>query len=178
MQRKMAQEAGHKQFLGHGTDSQPVSSPLEKPIKQGGFKADNGGRGWHIVAGGPLSPSQMHCATVPDGPDCQWEGGSYERLEAQNRRPLKAHVAEIGEKAAIQRQHMPLNIRGGYRPMYRLLKHKDGSEACRAPDPIIPGMGYDRQPKPKLRHMAQLPDDLSIPAFLLRRQEPPLPLAA
>jgi hypothetical protein len=131
-----------------------VIHPLKTSIKPGiksGLKPD---RTWHIVAGPELTPSQLHCATVPDGPACQWKDGAYERVEAKNRALLKAHVVELGEKAAIQRQHMPLNIQGGYRPMCRLLKHKDGSDACRAPDPIIPGMGYDRHVAPE--HCAKM----------------------
>ena len=51
---------------------------------------------WHIVADPPLTPNQLHCATVPDGSDCQWKGAEYERLEAKNRTALKAaEQAEI-----------------------------------------------------------------------------------
>jgi hypothetical protein len=133
---------------------------------------------WRIIAGPALTPSQMHCATVPDGPDCKWEGGSYERIEAQNRRLLKAHFAKLGEKAVIQRQHMPVNIQGGYRPNYRVFKLNDESDAeqWKLPDPVIPGMGYDRQAMPEQQRRVNptLPNDLSIPDFLLR---PPEPLA-
>ena len=148
----------------------------ENAANAGGFERVKAGPGWRIVAGPALTPSQMHCATVPDGPDCQWTDGSYERLEAQNRRCLKAHFAKAGEKAAIQLQHMPLNIQGGYQPKYRVLKLNDGTDAeqWKLPDLVIPGMGYDRQamPEPELRQMKKLPDDLSIPDFLLRRSEP------
>jgi hypothetical protein len=55
-----------------------------------------GDRPWRIVAGPPLTPNQLHCATVSDGSDCQWRGGDYERLEAKNRTALKAaEQAEI-----------------------------------------------------------------------------------
>jgi hypothetical protein len=30
-----------------------------------------------------MTASQFHCATVPDGPDCQWKGGEYQRIEAR-----------------------------------------------------------------------------------------------
>jgi hypothetical protein len=99
---------------------------------------------------------------------------------------LKAHFAKLDEKAAIQRQHMPLNILGGYQPTYRLLKlgpektldeirdrvasgipfNDPDAEQWKIPDPVIPGMGYDRLPVPKLSHASTIPDDLSIPAFL------------
>jgi hypothetical protein len=156
---------------------------------------------WHIVAGGPLTPSQMHCATVPDGPDCRWTDGSYERIEASNRRLLKAHFAKLAEKAAIQRQHMPLNIQGGYQPNYRALKigpEKSldeirarvargvsfddlDAEQWKLPDPVIPGAGYDRYVTPEPQQPAadwQLSEDLSIPAFLDRRPRPELKEAA
>ena len=35
-----------------------------------------------MVAGPPLTPNQLHCATIPDGPGC-WEGGEYQRLESK-----------------------------------------------------------------------------------------------
>ena len=47
-----------------------------------------------------------------------------------------------------------------------------GDRGYRLPDPvIIPGMGDDRQPMPKhqLARSSQLPDELSIPDFLLRQ---------
>jgi hypothetical protein len=135
---------------------------------------------------GEISPDALHCATVPDGPGGSWGSGSVERIEAQNRRALKAHFAKLDEKAAIQRQHMPLNILGGYQPTYRLLKlgpektldeirdrvasgipfNDPDAEQWKIPDPVIPGMGYDRLPVPKLSHASTIPDDLSIPAFL------------
>jgi hypothetical protein len=51
--------------------------PLEKSIKSGIKSGDAGDRAWRIVAGADLSPSALHCATVPDG-------GEHERLEARN----------------------------------------------------------------------------------------------
>jgi hypothetical protein len=130
---------------------------------------------WRVLAG-EIGENALHCATVPDGEIVDgvptWDGGSFERIEAQNRRLLKAHFAKAGERAAIQRQHMPLNIQGGYRPNYRVLKLNDGTDAGQRslPDPIIPGFGYDRQPelKPQPRTSPQLPDDLTIPDFLRR----------
>ena len=140
---------------------------------------------------GEISPNALHCATVPDGPGGSWGSGSVERIEAQNRRALKAHFAKLDEKAVIQRQHMPLNILGGYQPKYRVLKlgpektldeirdrvasgipFNDPDAGQRSlPDPIISG----RQPVSLSQRMTQpgrLPNDLSIPAFLDRRPKP------
>ena len=123
--------------------------------------------GWRIVAG-ELSPDQFHCATVPDGPlregKPRWAGGSFERIEAENRRTLKA----ANDKALIQPRHMPVNI--GYLPNYRVLKNNNGSDAGKHPDPVIPGFGYDRHAARKCGERAKvpLPDDLSIPDFLAR----------
>ena len=145
-----------------------AESIAEVPANQAVLSAPKPGS-WRIIAG-PSANSQFRAATVPDGPDCQWEGGkSYERTEAQNRRLLKAHFAKLGEKAAIQRQHMPVNILGGYTPKYRVLKlgpeksldeirarvasdvpfNDPNAEQWKIPDPIIPGFGYDRQAMPK-----------------------------
>jgi hypothetical protein len=143
---------------------------------------------WRILAG-EISPEALHCATVPDGPDCKWDGGSYERTEAQNRRLLKAHFAKLAEKALIQPGDMPVNLLGGFRSNYRALKLGpekslktireqaakglpfNDPDAPRVPNPVIPGIGYDRHlglPKPQVSNIAQIPDDLSIPDFLRR----------
>ena len=54
---------------------------------------------WRVLAG-EISENALHCATVPDGEIVDhvptWEGGSFERIEAENRRALKkAEEAEI-----------------------------------------------------------------------------------
>jgi hypothetical protein len=72
-------------YRGSGSDF----NPLENPIKHGVKEADKYGRRWVIVAGS-LSPN---AATVPDGPGCKWEGGSFERL---------AKLLAAAEKAEIE----------------------------------------------------------------------------
>ena len=86
--------------LAASWSSAPVKYPLENPIKQGGFEADKYGR---IVAR-TLRPSAFHCATVPDGPGCKWEGGSFARIEAKNRAALKSHIGTLraAEEAEIE----------------------------------------------------------------------------
>ena len=78
-----------------GDSSLPVSTPIENPIKSGIKSADKYGRRWKIIAG-EISPNALRCATVPDGPGCKWDAGSFERIEAQNRAALRrAEEAEI-----------------------------------------------------------------------------------
>jgi len=64
---------------------------LGNPIKSGLPEADKCGRAWKVVSG-EISPNAFHCATLPDGPNCQWKGGEFERVEAKNRAALKAAV--------------------------------------------------------------------------------------
>jgi hypothetical protein len=59
-----------------------------------------------------LTPSQVHCVTVPDGPNGQWKGGEFERIEAKNQAPLKAHFAKLARDCLMQRHHPPVNIDG------------------------------------------------------------------
>jgi hypothetical protein len=81
-------------FLGRGTA--PVKLISETPINKGVKEADKYGRRWLQIAGPKLTPNQFHCATVPDGPDCKWEGGAFERIEAKNKAALETHFkAEI-----------------------------------------------------------------------------------
>jgi hypothetical protein len=54
----------------------------------GGQKPHKPDRAWRIMAGPELTPGQFRAATVPDGSNCQWKGGSFDRIEAQNRREL------------------------------------------------------------------------------------------
>ena len=87
-----------KQASGH-QGGQKSDLHKKKPAAQalfGAIQAPKNATAWRIVAGPPLTPNQLHCATVPDGSDCQWKGGEYERLEARNRTALKAaEQAEI-----------------------------------------------------------------------------------
>jgi hypothetical protein len=95
--------------IGFGRYHAPSSlvSSLETPTKPGIKSGDAGGRGWRIIAGPELTPNQLHCATVPDGADCQWKGGEYERIEKRNRAALAArfdqldHVADQLDRVAL-----------------------------------------------------------------------------
>src|SRR5262249_19286306 len=68
------------------TPHPPLLASLQKPLifidSKSPLKPD---RGWRQIAGPKLSPSELHCGTVTDGPNGQWEGGQYRRIEARNR---------------------------------------------------------------------------------------------
>jgi hypothetical protein len=108
-------------------------------------------RAWRIIAGPPLTPSQFHCATVPDGPNNAWEGGEYRRIEDKNKAALKA-----AEQAEIKAN--------GYftEPEWREVTSPDGVKCF---------VTRFRRDKPKQRHATPLPipDDLTILDFLDRR---------
>ena len=87
----LASDAGDHRCRSSGHSGR---QPLENPIKSGLGGADKYGRRWKFVAG-TLSPNALAFATVPDDPGCDWEGGSFERIEAQNRAVLKSHFATL-----------------------------------------------------------------------------------
>jgi hypothetical protein len=78
----------------------PARIAQEVPISIGPNGLPKPGRAWRIVAGPQLSPSAFHCATVPDGPDCKWANGRFERIEAQNRAALIEHFDKLDSAAA------------------------------------------------------------------------------
>ncbi len=131
----------------------------EVPVNQAVLIAPKAVDKWRIIAGPALTRPQMHCATVPDGPNCQWTDGSYERLEAQNRRFLERHFAELEVEARKLDAAASLNH----------------CSACGRDDDLTdranPTLCY---PCLNTREATQLvtrpiPADLSIPAFLDRR---------
>jgi hypothetical protein len=124
-------------------------------------------RPWRIVAGPQLSLSQFHCATIPDGPNCQWKGGEFERVEAKNRQLLEQNFAQLDAKGT--------DICATCGVGEDLVDHR--------PDPHRPehtvtlcrgcrdkGRDHIAKPQPGL----VIPDDLSIPPFLKRRPKTPL----
>jgi hypothetical protein len=111
---------------------------------------------WRIVAGPELTASQFHCATIADGPNCEWKGGEYQRIEARNRALLREHFRRLGAKAQIQRHHAPVNVVGGYR--------FPGAPDIDLMSPIATA------PAPTPTASAVIGDGLDIPGFLLRRR--------
>jgi hypothetical protein len=133
--------------------------------------------GWRIIAGPALTPSQLHCATVPDGPDCQWQDGkSYERTEAQNRRLLDKDIAS--------KQPEPIdssiwNMCAACGREDDLVDHKvtlDGGITlccdCRAKWILSRQIEKLEREAQYADAMAEIPADLSIPPFLDRRPKP------
>ena len=125
---------------------------------------------WYIVAGGPLTPDQFHGATVPDGEIVEgkptWQGGTYERLEAQSRRLLIARLeAEACKRdAAASLNHCSACGR------------ESDLTDCANPTLCYPCFNERKMfahvdiRRPDLA----IPTHLSIPAFLDRRPRPEL----
>jgi hypothetical protein len=155
------------------------SYPSKNPDFIGSKEAIKPGRGWHIVAGGPLTPSQMHCATVPDGEIVDgapaWESGSYQRLEAQNRRLLERHFADLEAEACKRDVAASLN--------HCLECGREDDLTDRANSTLCYPCFSKRKLLSQLatalhRPDLAIPDDLSIPAFLDRWLRSELRLAA
>jgi len=126
--------------------SQTPTIVQKKPIPCGLEQA----RLWRVVAGKPMTPSQLHCATVSDGPnDCEWSGGEYERIEAKYWAALK-EVEEFIE------------------PEWREVMSPDGVRCfvtrCREVITRVDGMPSDWSCAPR----SPILDDLSIPEILKR----------
>jgi hypothetical protein len=122
-------------------------------------------RRWRVIAGPPLNPSQLHCATIPDGQTVDrvptWQGGEYERIENRNKAMLRKRFREQVAGCLIQPHHPPVNVLGGYR---------------------FPGApGIDLKPVPEQQSVAPKSptptfdsDALEIPEFLRRNPLHPI----
>jgi hypothetical protein len=118
-------------------------------------------RPWRQIAGPVLTASQLHCATLPEGEIADgkptWDGGSYERIAAQNRKALRAHFAKPAEEAEIEAD--------GY------FTDPEWHEVI-SPDGVL---SYVTCFQPPVKNVSgsqrHVPDDLSIPPFLDRRPE-------
>ena len=92
-----------------------VEIGVGKAIESGVGKPLKPDRAWRIIAG-TLTPSQFHCATVPDG------------IEASNNRlRCGKHFAA---QCAFKSNHLPVNILGGYQPKYHPIGLKPGDKAA------------------------------------------------
>jgi hypothetical protein len=111
-----------------------------------GIKSDgSGGRAWRIVAGQELTPSQFHCATVPDGPDGKWKDGA-------------------------PGFDLPLLGGGLTEPKWREVISPDGVKCfvTRFRDAQMDGAPSDWRPSWQSHWQSSADDDLSIPDFLKR----------
>jgi hypothetical protein len=144
--------------MGGVPRSSDVEIALGNPIKLGVPEADKYVRRWRIVAG-DIGPNAFHCATVPDGPGCKWEGGAFARIEAQNRSALRSHFAKL--KAAEEAE---IEANGEFtEPGWREVINPDGVRCfvTQFPD-ATPHQARSKQ-------AADVTDDLSIPPFLGRQ---------
>jgi hypothetical protein len=149
--------------LGRYLPSSDVISPSKKPVNKGLEGPPTDGRPWRVIAGPELTPDQLHGATVPDGPNCRWEGGAYLRIEANNRAMLRRHFRDQAAKCLLQPHHSPVNIVGGYR----------------FPDARVIDLSPSKAVAPQLSAVEITGDGLDIPAFLRRApQWQPARLAA
>jgi hypothetical protein len=141
--------------LGRYQASSIVSSPPKKLDSIDSAAALKPDRVWRIVAGPELSPTSFRFATLP----------LDDATQARVARDTRA-IQPLSAKAVIQRHHMPVNLLGGYPPTDRPLTHRA------MPDPVIDLSPIATAPKPMrwtdLAMLPQIPDDLSIPAFLRR----------
>jgi hypothetical protein len=125
----------------------------ETPVNIDALRAPKAPR-WRLIAGAGLTPSQLHCATIPDGPGGQWEGGSFERIEAQNRALLKAHSTAL-KKA----EETEIEANGYFtEPEWKEIISPDGVKCF---------VTRFREPSKPIT-APPIPDDLSIPDFLRR----------
>ena len=126
---------------------------------------------WRIIVGPALTPNQFHCATVPDGEIVDgvptWEGGSYERIEAQNRCRLEQRFAKLESEACARDAAASLN--------HCSACGREDDLTDRANPTLCHPCFNERQLRVAVSHRPDLaiPADLSIPPFLDRR---PLPL--
>lgn len=124
----------------------------EVPDFIGSKPALNPGRAWRIVAG-ELTPSQLHCATVPDGPRCH--GGEVERTEAKNRRLIEQHFAQLDAVATDQCSACGID--------HDLVDHKHDPNR---PERTVTLCRACRDKGHRDHAGAAVPADLSIPEFM------------
>jgi hypothetical protein len=150
------------QSFGRYHASSSGVSPSKKPANTGEKSGVAHGRPWHIVARTVLNPDQLRAAAVPDGPNCQWKIGEFERTEAKNRQLLERHFAQLDATVADN-----CAICGTGED---LVDHKP---VPNSPERTVTlcrgcrdeGRDYVAKPRPDL----VVPDELSIPSFLDRR---------
>jgi hypothetical protein len=143
--------------------------PPENAANIGGFERGKADPRWHIVAG-EISAKAFHCAIVPDGPNCQWKGGEFDRVGAKNRQILEQHFARLDAAATDNCATCGAGE--------DLVDHKpDPHRPERTVRLCRPCRDKGRDHVAKLRPDLVIQDDLNIPSFLDRRPKAE-PLAA
>jgi hypothetical protein len=133
----------------------PIAKRTAKNADEMGTKTDaQSDRAWRIIAGPQLTPNQFAAATIPDGPECKWADGEYERIEAKNRAALREHFV-AAEQAEIEAN--------GYftEPDWQEVISPDGVKC------FVTRFRVQALPTPHAT-LPPIPDDLSIPDFLRR----------
>lgn len=130
-----------------------------------GIKSASDARFFRVVVGPQLTPAQLHCAKVPDGPDRQWTEGKLERIEAQNRRLLEAHFDAL-DRAAVESDFC--NVCGRDDDLMDYRAAKGWATACRD---CRAKRGAEVAPAVKAL-IATIPGDHTIPKFLQRTFAP------
>ena len=100
-----------------------------------------------------------------------WEGSSYERIEAQNRRLLERHFAQLDAEACERDAAASLNHCSACG------REEDDLTDRANPTLCYPCLDKRHRPVPQRPDLA-IPDDLSIPLFFNRHQRLPLQRAA
>jgi hypothetical protein len=125
--------------LGHNAGKKLAKSELKT-----GAKSD---RGWRQIAGPDLSPTSFHAATLP-----------LEISPAAANAAFTKYWTRTARRCLFKRNTPPVNVVGGYR-------------FPNAPE-IDLSLPTPESPIAKMPSTAEadltIPDDLSIPAFLLR----------
>ena len=85
--RCSSEYARDRSFFTFGYPGSGIATNSSKSAHFTGLKTGGLGRPWRVVAG---EIAVLRAAVVPDGPDCQWKGGAFERAEAISRAALTA----------------------------------------------------------------------------------------
>jgi hypothetical protein len=154
------------QFWGPDTGNNQLSSKSARKsgTKTGQFEPRTAR--WRRFSTGPaLTLSQLRCAVVPDGPGCQWAGGSIERVEAANRRALDAYFDKLDSTAidycsVCRREDDLVDYKVGHQWVTTCREHRQTAAATNA----------SAVPSGRAPCMPSVPiaDNLSIPEFLRR----------
>jgi hypothetical protein len=159
---RYAFRADRARFLGRGYGSATNAEFDARSARKSGVSNRQKPGEWRTIAGPDLGPN-FPAAVVPDGPNCQWAGGEFERIEIKSRAALKAHFAELAKKCLYQRDTPPTNLIGGYKFPDAPTASEVGLTRSTIADAVV-----TVDPVPARVAVLTIPADLSIPEFLKR----------